>query len=144
MCLKTLEAHSDLNSFIFTVTDLKAMSATGQSRCEIYRLAPLADEESRQLGRRFLESSGLSCDDRALDIVVAEAAGLPKRLLELCNAIVDGNGTTLHDIRLALKLDWAEEAISYWRTLLSPNKGKQVRLGLPTGWQPFEAVRLFE
>jgi hypothetical protein len=141
MCLKTLEAHSDLNRFIFTVTDLKAMSATGQSRCETYRLAPLADEESRQLGRRFLESSAFPCDDRTLGIIVAEAGGLPQRLLDLCRAITGSRATKLNEVRLALKLDWAEEAISYWRALLSPNELEQGCFGLPPGWPPREAVR---
>jgi DNA polymerase III delta prime subunit len=141
MCLKTLEAHSDLNRFIFTVTDLKAMSATGQSRCEIYRLAPLAHEESRQLGRRFLESSGLPRDDRTLDVVVAEASGLPRRLLDLCGAVTASRATKINEVRLALKLDWAEEAISYWRALLSPNELQQGCFGLPRGWPPREAVR---
>jgi DNA polymerase III delta prime subunit len=140
ICLKTLEAHSDVNSFIFTVTDLKAMSATGQSRCEIYRLAPLTDEESRQLGKRLLESSGFPCDDRTLDIIVAEAVGLPRRLLDLCNAVAGSRAIKLDEVRLALKLDWAEEAISYWRALLSPNEREQGRLGLPPGWHPREAV----
>jgi DNA polymerase III delta prime subunit len=141
MCLKTLEAHSDLNRFIFTVTDLKAMSATGQSRCETYRLAPLADEESRQLGRRFLESSAFPCDDRTLGIIVAEAGGLPQRLLDLCRAITGSRAIKLNEVRLALKLDWAEEAISYWRALLSPNELEQGCFGLPPGWPPREAVR---
>jgi DNA polymerase III, delta subunit len=141
ICLKTLEAHSDVNSFIFTVTDLKAMSATGQSRCEIYRLAPLTHEESRQLGKRLLESSGLPCDDRTLDIVLAEAGGLPRRLLDSCNAINGSRATGLDEVRLALKLDWVKEAISYWRALLSSNDREEARLELPTGWQPREAVR---
>jgi DNA polymerase III delta prime subunit len=141
ICLKTLEAHSEVNSFIFTVTDLKAMSATGQSRCEIYRLAPLTHEESRQLGKRFLESSGLPCDDRTLDIVVPEAGGLPRRLLDLCNAVTASRATKLDEVRLALKLDWAEAAISYWRAVLSPNELEQGCLVLPPGWRPREAVR---
>jgi hypothetical protein len=141
VALDSCRFQSEVNSFIFTVTDLKAMSATGQSRCEIYRLAPLTHEESRQLGKRFLESSGLPCDDRTLDIVVAEAGGLPRRLLDLCNAVTASRATKLHEVRLALKLDWAEEAISYWRAVLCPNELEQGCLVLPPGWHPREAVR---
>jgi DNA polymerase III delta prime subunit len=141
MCLKTLEAHSDVTRFIFTVTDLKAMTATGQSRCEIYRLSCLTHEEATQLGKRFLAASGLAYDDRALDIVVAEAGGLPRRLLHLCNAVSGSRATTLDEVRRALKLDWAEETISYWRSLLSPNEPEETCLGLPLGWQPLEAAQ---
>jgi hypothetical protein len=93
------------------------------------------------LGNGFLESGGLPCDDRTLDIVVAEAGGLPRRLLDLCNTITGSRAIKLDEVRLALKLDWAEEAISYWRALLSPNEREQGPLGLPPGWHPREAVR---
>lgn len=140
MCLKTLEAHSEITRFVFTVTDLKAMSATGQSRCDVYRLAPLTHEDAKHLGKRFLERSGLSCDERTTDLVISQAGGLPRRLLELCNSVSSSNPTTVEEVRRALNLSWAEEAVAYWRALLAREEPDDDRLKLPIGWQPCEGV----
>ena len=140
MFLKTLEAHSESTRFIFTVTDLKAMSATGQSRCEVYRLAPLVQEDAEQLGKRFLGYSGLSYDERTIDLIVGQAGGLPRRLLNLCNSVSSSNSTTLEEVRRALNLSWADEAISYCQRLLVREEPEDELLTLPRGWHPREAI----
>ena len=53
ICLKTLEKSSAVNSFIFTVTDVRGLSGAGLSRSEMYRLAALTPPESRRLAERF-------------------------------------------------------------------------------------------
>lgn len=111
MCLKTLETHSELTRFIFTVSDVRAMSDTGKSRCEIYQLSRLDNESAKHLGKRFLESC-TSTDERAIDLLVAEANGVPRRMLELSAAISSSNATTIGQVRHILGLDWITDAIS--------------------------------
>jgi hypothetical protein len=140
MCLKTLETHSELSRFIFTVSDIRAMSDTGKSRCDVYRLARLDNERAKRLGRRFLESRSLSTDERAIDLFVAEANGLPRRLLELSAAISSSNATTIGQVRSILGLDWVTDAISLCRSLLSPAKAGEGPPQLPPAWHCREAV----
>ncbi|KRR26208.1 hypothetical protein CQ14_21265 [Bradyrhizobium lablabi] len=139
MCLKTLETHSELTRFIFTVSDIRAMSDTGKSRCDVYRLSRLDNESAKNLGKRFLEPC-ISTDERAIDLLVAEANGVPRRLLELSAAISSSNATTIGQVRRILGLDWVADAISLCRSLLSPPKVEEGTPQLPPAWHRREAV----
>lgn len=140
MCLKTLETHSDLTRFIFTVSDIRAMSDTGKSRCDVYRVARLDNENAKHLGKRFLES-WITTEERAIDLLVAEANGVPRRLLELSAAISSSNATTIGQVRRILGLDWVADAISLCRSLLSPPKPEEGTPQLPPAWHSREAMR---
>lgn len=137
MCLKTLETRSEIIRFIFTITSSERMIATGQSRSDIYRLIPLADCDARKIAKRSL---GEVADERLIDLVTGSASGLPRRLVEACAVILAAKAGALDDARRALRLDWGERATSYWRTLLSPQKAEDIRMGLPDGWSVSEAV----
>ena len=141
MCLKTLETRSDLTRFIFAVTDIRAMSDTGKSRSDIYRLARLDDVNAKSLCKRFLESRSLSKDERAIDLLVAEANGLPRRLLELSSAVSGSRAATIEQIRRILSLDWAPDAISISHSLLALSQAGKGVPELPPGWDRREAVR---
>lgn len=140
MCLKTLETRSEITRFIFTVTSLEQMSVTGQSRSDIYRLAPLDDWDARKLAKRFLGVTGAGADERVIDLVIGSASGLPRRLNEACAAVLAAKAAAVDHVRRALRLDWAEVAASYWRILLSPEKVEESRMALPNGWSVSEAV----
>ncbi|MCW5701781.1 MAG: hypothetical protein KIT82_04285 [Bradyrhizobium sp.] len=141
MCLKTLETRSDLTRFIFTVTNIRAMSDTGKSRCDIYRLGRLDEESAKSLGKRFLGASSLSMDERAIDLLVAEANGLPSRLLELSLTVSGSHATTVEQMRRILSLDWAPEAISIGHFLLAQPRAGEGVPELPRGWDCRNAVR---
>lgn len=140
MCLKTLETRSEITRFIFTVTSPEQMSVTGQSRSDIYRLAPLDDCDARKLAKRFLGVNGARADERVIDLIIGSASGLPRRLNEACAAVLAAKAAAVDDVRRALRLDWAEVAASYWRILLSPEKVEESRMALPSGWSVSEAV----
>jgi DNA polymerase III delta prime subunit len=140
MCLKTLETRSENIRFIFTITSPDQMSVTGQSRSDIYRLAPLDDCDARELAKRYLGVNGATADERIIDLVIGSASGLPRRLNEACAAVLAAQAATVDDVRRALKLDWTELATSYWRTLLSPDNVEDSRIALPSGWSVSEAV----
>lgn len=133
MCLKTLETRSEITRFIFTVTSPEQMSVTGQSRSDIYRLAPLDDCDARKLAKRFLGMNGARADERTIDLIIGSASGLPRRLNEACAAVLAAKAAAVDDVRRALRLDWAEVAASYWRILLSPEKVEESRIALPNG-----------
>ncbi|UGA43015.1 hypothetical protein HU230_0032785 [Bradyrhizobium quebecense] len=122
ICLKTLEKSSAVNSFIFTVTDVRGLSGAGQSRSEMYRLAALTPPESRRLAESFLGPAARSYDSQVLDVIVAESGGLPRRLQELCYRVASTQSTTLDEVRSALGLGWAGAAISFWRLLLAQHE----------------------
>lgn len=140
MCLKTLETRSEITRFIFTVTSPEQMSVTGQSRSDIYRLAPLDDCDARQLAKRFLGVNGGRADERVIDLITGSASGLPRRLNEACATVLAAQAATVDDVRRALRLDWTVVATSYWRTVLSPNKVEDSQMALPSGWSVSEAV----
>jgi len=140
MCLKTLETRSEITRFIFTVTRPEQMSVAGQSRSDIYRLAPLDDCDARQLAKRFLGVNGATADERVIDLIIGSASGLPRRLNEACAAVLAAKAVAVDDVRRALRLDWAEVAASYWRILLSPEKVEESRMALPNGWSVSAAV----
>lgn len=140
MCLKTLETRSEITRFIFTVTSPEQMSATGQSRSDIYRLAPLDACDARLLAKRFLGVNGAGADERVIDLIIGSASGLPRRLNEACAMVLAAQAATVDDVRRALRLDWTEVAASYWRTLLWPEKVEDTRMALPDGWSVSEAV----
>jgi hypothetical protein len=132
-CLKTLEKRSEVNAFVFTATDVRAMSGAGQSRCEVYRLAPLNPDESKLLAHKFLASCPVPYDARVLDLIIAATDGLPRRILDLCNRSIGAGATTLDQARRALNFEWAEHIISYWRLLLSKHGPLDGELRLPAG-----------
>ncbi|WP_426421781.1 hypothetical protein [Bradyrhizobium genosp. A] len=140
MCLKTLEARSDVTRFILTVTNLEEMSLTGQSRSDIYRLVPLDRIDAGQLAKRFLAEGGAPSSERIVDLITGSAGGLPRRVYEACRTIHVTGSETVDDVRRALKLDWARVAIPYCSTLLSREKIDDDRLALPSGWTASEAV----
>ncbi|UPK27660.1 hypothetical protein [Bradyrhizobium sp. 195] len=140
MCLKTLETRSEITRFIFTVTSPEQMSVTGQSRSDVYRLAPLDVCDARQLAKRFFGVNGARADERVIDLIIGSASGLPRRLNEACATVLAAQAATVDDVRRALRLDWTEVAISYWRTLLSPDNVEDGRMALPSGWSVSEAV----
>jgi DNA polymerase III delta prime subunit len=140
MCLKTLETRSEITRFIFTVTSPEQMSVTGQSRSDIYRLAPLDLCDARQLAKRFLGVNGGRADERVIDLIIGSASGLPRRLNEACATVLAAQAVTVDDVRRALKLDWAEVAASYWRILLSPETVEDSQMALPSGWSVSKPV----
>lgn len=140
MCLKTLETRSEITRFILTVTSPEQMSVTGQSRSDVYRLAPLNDFDARQLAKRFLGVNGGRADERVIDLIIGSASGLPRTLDEACATILAAQAATVDEVRRALRLDWSEVAASYWRTLLSAGKVEDDRMALPNGWNVSEAV----
>ncbi|AWO88409.2 MULTISPECIES: hypothetical protein [Bradyrhizobium] len=140
MCLKTLEARSDVTRFIFTVTNLQEMSPAGQSRSDIYRLSPLDRIDAGQLAKRFLAEDEAPSDERIVDLITGSAGGLPRRVYEACRTIHVTGSTTFDGVRSALKLDWAKVAISYCSALLSREKIDYDCLELPSGWTASAAV----
>jgi hypothetical protein len=140
VCLKTLEQSSAVNSFIFTVTDARGLSGAGQSRCEMYRLAALTQLESRRLAERVLGPTAGKYDSQALDVMVAESGGLPRRLRELCSRVASTHSTTLAEVRSVLGLGWASVTISFWRLLLAQQEPNESLFGCLVGVSLSEAV----
>lgn len=136
MCLKTLEAQSKEVRFVLTATNLESLSAAGQSRCDVYRLTPLAESEALQLTRRFFAQPRISYDERILDLIAGHAYGLPGRLGELCRVVAENNCAALNEARQALDLAWGEQAVRYWRALLVREIDEASCLALPDGWPP--------
>jgi hypothetical protein len=100
----------------------------------------LDNESAKNLGKRFLEPC-ISTDERAIDLLVAEANGVPRRLLELSAAISSSNATTIGQVRRILGLDWVTDAISLCRSLLSAPKAEEGTPQLPSAWHCLDAVR---
>jgi DNA polymerase III gamma/tau subunit len=110
--LKTLEETPTRTTFILLATDLRAVRAAGQSRCEIYRLRPLMQEEAQRYGRALCQSYGIQCDDRVLNVLVAAGQRLPGALHRICARFGGYGELTLQAVRTELGFDWVDQVIA--------------------------------
>ncbi|TGQ43677.1 MULTISPECIES: hypothetical protein [unclassified Mesorhizobium] len=113
--LKTIEESDQDTLFIVCGRDMKALSATGVSRCEVHRLSRLEDEAATRLASRFCAPEDLGgLGAGVVDLVVEKGAGLPGLLAQAVFAVVKDKAFTERDAARALDLDWRTDALADW------------------------------
>lgn len=117
--LPTLEKAGMSTTFILLACDLKDVRLAGVSRCDAYRLRPLAPCVARGLLAPRLAELGTVPDGNALDVLVAAGRGLPGQLDHICTKVAGMGALTLEAAREALDLDWVDEMAARWRAMLT-------------------------
>lgn len=117
--LKTLEESDKATLFIVCGREINSLRATGVSRCEVHRFAPLSDADAERLVARFYSPYGQRPLPRPiLDLVLEKGGGLPRRLAQACSDIGNGMVVTEEDAANALGFGWIGGAIATWTSLL--------------------------
>lgn len=88
---RVMEDFSDKTRFILSCNYPNRIIPPIQSRCAVYRLKPLTDDDIRRIIQRVIDGEGLSVADDALDRLVDIASGDARR------AINTLQGATLAD-----------------------------------------------
>ncbi|WP_165937738.1 hypothetical protein [Methylobacterium segetis] len=135
--LKTLQGTSI--SFILLARDERRLPKPIRSRCDSFRLRPLARDDAHAFLRARLPSA--PPDERALDVLVGAGEGLPGRMAEQVARLPGESGITLDGVRRALALTWPEEMSAFWRALLDREIPADAVPRLPGADEPSEQVR---
>ena len=117
--LKVLERASDFVTFAFCVTDIRAMSDAGRSRCRIYRIRELDEADARRLASRLIGSEELSGEVMAN--IVHCGGGHPDRIRNACARISASGDFSIDVLKSVLGQDNASWAIGYLARLLNPD-----------------------
>jgi DNA polymerase III delta prime subunit len=140
--LKTLEDGVAQTTFVLCVSDLSAISVTGQSRCTHHRVRPLGAVESTALANGMINRLGTKAPDpEAIRLIVAVAEGLPGKLQRICNIVAAAKALSLEDVTRALDLDWIGFILSYWVALVCLQRPASGALTLPPNVDPEKAVQ---
>lgn len=120
--LKTLEEPSCPITFILLARSLAQVRLAGQSRCELYRLRPLALEETREHLRATLSAAATRVDEGVVEVLAVETGGRVGAMHTVVQTVAALPVATLTSVRAALGHDWVEGVVNFWRTALSANE----------------------
>lgn len=79
--LKTLENANNHVIFIFATTEIEKIPTTILSRCQIYNLTPLNNEQLLALIKRIIANENIKIDDDACQLLIELAKGSARDLL---------------------------------------------------------------
>ncbi len=102
---------------VFLARDVNRVRRAGRSRCLDYRLRQLSDADSRDVFRSLITYTGVPSDDRALDMLVQAASGLPGRIKRIFYLVAKTGEITVESVTETLKLDWVGDTADYLSAL---------------------------
>ena len=102
---------------VFLAGDVNRVRRAGRSRCLDYRLRQLSDADSRDIFRSLVNHTGVPSDERALDMLVQAASGLPGRIKRIFDLVASTGEITVESVTETLQLDWVDDTANYLSAL---------------------------
>lgn len=115
LCLKTLERRLKSVTFLFLVQDLDRVNAACRSRCEVLQLLPLSSLSIDNLMSAINEAD---LDNLVRGLLTSLSDGLPGKLAQNYTQVLSSGARRFADVMQVLSLDWGQETVACWRTIL--------------------------
>lgn len=131
--LSVLEEPKTNSRFVLIATDIERVRRTGQSRCASYRLRPLDHADATDFVEKLLVLNGCILNAQTFQMVLAAGRGLPTKLTEAVETVIELRLADQKQIMAALDLDWPSEIVAHWRSVLTTGRPVEELLGRPAG-----------
>ena len=94
--MKTLENANNHVIFIFATTEIEKIPTTILSRCQIYNLTPLNNDQLLDLIKRIITNEDIKIDDDACQLLIELAKGSARDLLSNIEHLRQINSQTIN------------------------------------------------
>lgn len=140
--LKTLEETPAKTTFVLLATQISRVRPAVRSRCSPHLFVrPLTKQQTHELAMRLSAALGLQLKEDVLSLVALLSRRLPGRLADALGRLVGMKGVALADALRILDLDWPDDMVAYWSTLLSGHEADATLRAKIAGPDPAESMR---